>query len=300
MGERENTCRLTGALAFAAEAHANQRRKGAAQEPYINHLIEVLDLVACATGGEDTELMIAALLHDVVEDTPLTREGLAERYGERVARIVAENSDDMSLPKDERRRRRIAGMALKSPEARTVKIADVISNLRAIVASPPAGWSDDRRLGYLEGCRQLIGAARGTNPALEAIFERTASEAERAIRAAAVSGEERGRAVRELEAGIGQPVHLIHMANTECVEIGEAEVERFCDLLARCFPSVIVQRHEAIYEGRRRAILSARIRTDSSDAVVALAQRICLAFEQRFTGVEVGGRYIRVYADDTG
>ena len=57
---------------------------------------------------------------------------------------------------------------------------------------------------------------------------------------------------------------------------------------------------EAIYEGRRRPILMARIRTDSTEAVVELAQRLCIAFDQRFVGVEVGGRYVRIYADDTG
>ncbi|MDJ0895998.1 MAG: hypothetical protein QNJ92_12725, partial [Alphaproteobacteria bacterium] len=49
---RPDVTRLTRALSFAAEAHANQRRKGAAQEPYLNHLVEVLDLVAQATGGD--------------------------------------------------------------------------------------------------------------------------------------------------------------------------------------------------------------------------------------------------------
>jgi hypothetical protein len=62
--------RLTKALLFAAEAHRNQRRKGAAQEPYLNHLIEVLDLVVQARGDADMDMVIAALLHDVVEDTP--------------------------------------------------------------------------------------------------------------------------------------------------------------------------------------------------------------------------------------
>jgi hypothetical protein len=60
-----------------------------------------------------------------------------------------------------------------------------------------------------------------------------------------------------------------------------------------------VQPAEAIYEGRRRSILLARIRTDSTDAVVDLAQHLCIAFHQRFVGVEVSGRYIRIYADDT-
>ncbi len=293
--------RLTGALVFAAEAHANQRRKGAAQEPYLNHLVEVVDLVAQATGGEDDELLIAALLHDVVEDTAVTKEELAETYGERVGRIVQENSDDMSLPKDERRRQRIAAMKSKSPEARIVKTADVISNLRAMAASPPAGWSSDRKLGYLEGCRQLIDAGRGANAALEAVFDRTAADVERAIRdEAAFEIDGREVVAQQLESAIGQPVHLIYLPNTSAGPLEEGVIDKFCQIAAKTFPSVTVLPAEAIYEGRRRPILMARIRTDSTEAVVALAQRLCLEFDQRFVGIEVGGRYIRIYADDTG
>ena len=174
--------RLAKALLFAAEAHRNQRRKGAAQEPYINHLIEVLDLVVQASDGIDMDVAIAALLHDVVEDTSTSYEDVAATFGERVAGIVRENSDDMSLPKAERRRARIAAIPLKSREARLVKMADVISNLRAIAVSPPAGWLAERKLGYLEGCRHLVDAARGTDAELERIFDQTAGDVERTIR----------------------------------------------------------------------------------------------------------------------
>lgn len=292
--------RLTEALAFAAEAHANQRRKGAAQEPYINHLIEVLSLVARVTDGEDTELMIAALLHDVVEDTPVSAPALAERFGMRVAAIVVENSDDMTLPKDERRRQRIATMGHKSVDARIVKTADVISNLRAVAASPPAGWNLDRRLGYLDACRQLIDAGRGANAGIEGLFDAAAAEAERKIREDGASEAAGAEIVaRHLDGVIGQPVHLVYLPNTSGRPITDADVDRLCETIARTFPSATVQPADAIYEGRRRPILIARIRTDSTDAVVALAQRLCLVFDQRFVGLEVGGRYIRIYADDT-
>jgi (p)ppGpp synthase/HD superfamily hydrolase len=109
-------------------------------------------------------VLIAAILHDVVEDTSASYEDVAKNFGERVAEIVQGNSDDMTLPKAERRRAPIAGMPLKSREARLVKMADVISNLRAIAVSPAAGWSAERKLGYLEGCKQLIDAGRGTMP----------------------------------------------------------------------------------------------------------------------------------------
>lgn len=292
--------RLTKALSFAAEAHRNQRRKGAAQEPFINHLIEVLALVVYTTSDVDMETLIAALLHDVVEDTPTDYEDVATNFGERVAEIVRENSDDMSLPKAERRRARIAAMARKSREARIVKMADVISNLRAIAVSPPAGWSADRKLGYLEGCRQLVNAARGTEASIERIFDETAADVERAIRDDApfhIDGRE--VVARHLDGQIGQPVHLVYLLNTDGCVLGEADVDRLCELIGRRFPAATVQPAKAVYERGRRSILIARIRTDSTEAVVDLAQRLCVEFRQRFVGIEVNGRYIRIYSDDT-
>src|SRR6476646_10349067 len=203
--------RLTTALAFAAEAHRNQRRKGATQEPYINHLIEVVDLVASVEGG-DMDVLIAALLHDVLEDTRTGYDDLAAAFGERVARIVQENSDDMTLPKPERRRLRLAGISKKSREARLVKFADIISNLRAIAVSPPAGWSNGRRLGYLNSCRNLVDAGRGSNAEVERIFDDAARAAERTIRAedlGCMDGSPSTR--RELESAIGQSVYLVYV-----------------------------------------------------------------------------------------
>jgi hypothetical protein len=292
--------RLTEALSFAAEAHRNQRRKGAAQEPYINHLIEVLDLVARSDHGSDQDVLIAAVLHDAVEDTPVTYEDLAQRFNGRIANIVRENSDDMTLPKTERRLARIAAMPHKSREARAVKTADVISNLRAIAVSPPAGWTAERKLGYLEGCRQLIDAGRGADARLESFFDTTAAEVEHAVRdEAPFSVDGHQLAARHLESGIGQNVHIVYLPNTEHRAMGEADIDKLCEVIARTFPSATVQTADGVYEGLRRPILMARIRTDSTDAVVALAQRLCHDFEQRFIGIEVNGRYIRIYADDT-
>ena len=124
----------------------------------------------------------SALLHDVLEDTRTGYDELAAAFGERVARIVQDNSDDMTLPKPERRRARLAGISKKSREARLVKFADIISNLRAIAVSPPAGWSNDRRLGYLDSYRNLVDAGRGSNAEIERIFDDTAKAVEQAIR----------------------------------------------------------------------------------------------------------------------
>eukprot|EP01035_Chromulina_nebulosa_P035779 gene35779-48116_t len=85
----------------AARWHVDQRRKGVAQEPYLNHLLEVASLVCTATDGDDPDLVIAALLHDAVEDAGVTRAEIAAQFGERVAGIVMEVTDDKSLPKAE-------------------------------------------------------------------------------------------------------------------------------------------------------------------------------------------------------
>jgi hypothetical protein len=291
--------RVFAALSFAARAHANQRRKGAAQEPYIDHLIEVADLVREATGGADEDALVAAFLHDVVEDTPVTIAELSGRFGEEVARVVLENSDDMSLPKDERRRARIAAARHKSTRARLVKTADLISNLRAVAKSPPAGWGCDRQLGYLDACRQLMDAMRGAHPLIEQRFDTEAAEAERIIRAQMTPSIDVDAAVAQLDAAAGQPVHLVYLANTERTQLGEPAIERLCHIIARQFPSAVIEEAHGIFEGVRRPVLIARIRTDSTAAIVSLAQRLCVDFHQRFVGIEVGGRYLRIYADDT-
>ena len=82
----------------AARWHVHQRRKGAAEEPYVNHLLEVASLVAEATEGKDPDLVIAALLHDAIEDQEVPREMIAEIWGEEVAQIVEEVTDDKALP----------------------------------------------------------------------------------------------------------------------------------------------------------------------------------------------------------
>ena len=83
---------------FAAEKHAGQRRKGAAAEPYINHLLEVAELASGAIPEPDTNLVIAALLHDTIEDAGVTKEQLLQVFGSDVADVVLEVTDDKTLP----------------------------------------------------------------------------------------------------------------------------------------------------------------------------------------------------------
>ena len=165
---------LARAYHFAAVRHVGQRRKGAAPEPYMNHLTEVADLVANATSGADIEVVIAAVLHDVVEDTPTKIDQVRQEFGARVAGLVAEVTDDKSLPKLERKRLQVKHAARASAGAKLIKLADKTSNLRSLATSPAADWSAARRAEYLAWARSVVEGCRGVNPALDAEFDEAA------------------------------------------------------------------------------------------------------------------------------
>ena len=164
---------ILDAALFAAAKHAGQKRKGANAEPYINHLIEVAQLVSMAVPEQDTHLVMAALLHDTIEDTGVTAEELVERFGHDVAALVEEMTDDKSLPKAERKRLQIEHAPKMSERAQIVKLADKISNLRSILSSPPADWDYQRKRQYFAWGKQVVDALSAPNPALKAEFERT-------------------------------------------------------------------------------------------------------------------------------
>lgn len=167
----------------AAHWHVNQRRKGAAQEPYINHLIEVASFVAEATEGKDPDLIIAALLHDAIEDQKIPRELIAEQFGEDVASLVFEVTDDKSLPKPERKRLQVETAPKKSPRAKLLKLADKVSNLKSVAVSPPSHWPVQRRLDYVAWAKAVVAAlGDDVDRSLQEQFARAADRAEFAAR----------------------------------------------------------------------------------------------------------------------
>jgi (p)ppGpp synthase/HD superfamily hydrolase len=162
---------LARAYNFAAVKHANQQRKGKAGEPYINHLTEVAELVATATGGEDVDLIIAAVLHDTIEDTGITRDDLVREFGERVAGLVAEVTDDKSLPKAERKRLQIEHAPHISSGAKIIKLADKTANLHSLKKSPPKDWPAERIADYVTWAQAVAAGCRGSNTWLEGKFD---------------------------------------------------------------------------------------------------------------------------------
>ncbi|MBD2095502.1 HD domain-containing protein [Trichocoleus sp. FACHB-591] len=159
------------ALDFAARKHRDQRRKDLEASPYINHPISLVNLLWNTGGVTDPAVIMAALLHDTVEDTATTFAELAQEFGEEVQQLVKEVTDDKSLPKQERKQQQVEHAAHLSDKAKLVKLADKISNLRDIIASPPADWSYDRQREYFVWAKQVVDQMRGNHAPLEAVFD---------------------------------------------------------------------------------------------------------------------------------
>jgi GTP diphosphokinase / guanosine-3',5'-bis(diphosphate) 3'-diphosphatase len=163
--------RLIRAVDFAAAKHSTQRRKDEEASPYINHPIALTQVLKVEAGVADITVLCAALLHDTIEDTETTPEELEREFGPAIARTVAEVTDDKRLPKAERKRAQVDHAAHISREAKLVKLADKICNLRDMIDAPPAGWSLERRREYFDWAKEVVDRLRGVHPGLEALFD---------------------------------------------------------------------------------------------------------------------------------
>ena len=168
---------VSEAAELAARRHNGMARKGRGNEPYINHLAEVANLLSAATDGADAELVAAGWLHDTIEDTETTREELAQKFSERVASLVVECTDDMSLPKAERRRLQVVNASHKSPSARLIKIADKISNIGARILPDPNAEERADLVDYTNWAKQVVAGCRGGNAWLDDTFDKTVAQA---------------------------------------------------------------------------------------------------------------------------
>ncbi|NXF91937.1 MESH1 pyrophosphohydrolase, partial [Eubucco bourcierii] len=140
---------LLEAADFAARKHKGQRRKDPEGTPYINHPIE---------------------------DTDTTLAEIEELFGQEVSGVVAEVTDDKTLPKMERKRLQIEHAPGSSPRAKLVKLADKLHNLRDLNRCTPKGWSPQRVQEYFQWAAQVVFGLRGTSPALEAALQRLFEE----------------------------------------------------------------------------------------------------------------------------
>jgi guanosine-3',5'-bis(diphosphate) 3'-pyrophosphohydrolase len=177
-----NAAHLLKAIAFAADRHRRQRRKDAEASPYINHPIAVATVLAVEGEVSDEVTLLAAALHDTVEDTQTTFEELEEHFGPEVAGLVRELTDDKSASKKERKRLQIEHAPQASSRAKQLKIADKICNIRDITVSPPADWSLERRSEYLTWSEQVVAGCRHVNAKLDQAFDKAITQAREVLK----------------------------------------------------------------------------------------------------------------------
>ena len=174
--------KISEALVFATERHKNQFRKGTGKIPYIKHPIAVMKLLS-KFGETDSDLLISALLHDVIEDTTSNEQEIRvlsdiilKEFGETVLLTVLEVSDNKSLPVEERKRLQVLHTPNLSDRAKKLKIADKICNIIDIKNNPPESWPLERKLRYLDWAKQVVVGARGLNKKLDQYFDQVYKE----------------------------------------------------------------------------------------------------------------------------
>ena len=178
---------LLKALQFSAHKHRDQRRKDAEGSPYINHPIEMAEILARVGGITDLVTLQGAILHDTIEDTQTTPGELETELGPEVRALVEEVSDDKRLPKEDRKRLQIEHALYLSPRAKQIKIADKICNIHDVTHSPPSSWSWKRRLEYLDWTERVVAGCRGVNRRLEEHYDEKLREGRRILSQQAIS-----------------------------------------------------------------------------------------------------------------
>ena len=163
---------------FAADKHRNQRRRDRAASPYINHPLALAYVLSNEVSGvDDEDVIVAALLHDTVEDTNTTPDEIIAYFGVEVANMVMEVTDNKSLPKTVRKQLQIDHAPSLSKGAKLVKLADKICNLRDMAISPPHDWAPERIAEYFEWAKAVVDAGlRGIHDELEAFFDEAYSK----------------------------------------------------------------------------------------------------------------------------
>jgi len=167
---------LLRALEFSAAKHRDQRRKDQEASPYINHPIEVASVLANVGGVDDVPTLVAAILHDTLEDTKTTGEELEGQFGREIRLLVQELSDDKRLLKADRKRLQVEHASALSVRAKLIKLGDKICNVRDVTHRPPAHWPIERRREYLDWTERVVAGCRGVSPTLEQYYDRVLRE----------------------------------------------------------------------------------------------------------------------------
>jgi (p)ppGpp synthase/HD superfamily hydrolase len=172
--------KFVNAIEFAAEKHKLQRRKGYLKIPYINHPVKVCKiLIDCEE--TDIDLLLAAILHDTIEDTDTTVKELQELFGEKVTALVTEVTDNMDMDEQERKTLQVTNASRLSSDASLIRIADKIANLSDLIKYP-LNWTTRRKIRYIGWAVDVFNNCKGRNVKLDEAFEEVVSRARKVIR----------------------------------------------------------------------------------------------------------------------
>lgn len=166
------------ALIFAGRAHKGQKRKGNSGAAYITHPMGVHDILAHEAGVKDEVVLNAALLHDTIEDTPVTKDDIRAQFGADVAEVV----NDVSRPEGVSKEAMIRNLAHKGERTKILKVADRIANLREMVSNDP-GWPVEKRQAYIRESELLMEIAKGVHPRLDDLLKDAILQAKAATKA---------------------------------------------------------------------------------------------------------------------
>ena len=162
---------LLSAISFAATKHSKQRRKDVEASPYINHPLQLAHVLATQGDVSDVQTLMAAVLHDTVEDTLTTYGELVEHFGNTVADVVMEVTDDKALVKADRKQYQVDHAPHLSERAALVKLADKTCNLRDVANSPPAGWPLARKQEYFDWAKRVVDGLPPVSARMRAAFD---------------------------------------------------------------------------------------------------------------------------------
>lgn len=169
------------AILFAIGKHEGQIRKDAERSPYITHPLLVAQVLLEIGDVQDPSTLIAAILHDTLEDTKTTEAEIREAFGEEILQIVLEVTDDKSLEKIARKRLQVIHAPSISVKAKVIKLSDKLVNCRDILNSPPEDWHLGRRREYIQWAADVVENLRNANAPLELAFDQILSDAEEGL-----------------------------------------------------------------------------------------------------------------------
>ncbi len=166
----DNLGLIIRAAYFAGEKHRLQTRADAEETPYINHPLELAAILTEEAGVSDPIILCGALLHDTLEDTETSPDELMQFFGEKIAKLVIEVTNDMNLSSSERRMYEYNAISHLSHEAKLIKLADKLANIRDVSTMPPLGWTKEKKRAYFDFAMQIVQKAQDASPQLFQIF----------------------------------------------------------------------------------------------------------------------------------